>query len=338
MAKDFYESLLHFVKYRNDTLNLLHKNLDLKIYNSIADFTPLKKTIVTLGTFDGVHVGHRKIIDKLIQNAQEYDCESLILTFFPHPRMVLQEKSEIMLLNTIDEKIELLTDTGLNNLIIHPFDAAFSRLTAEEFVSQILVEKFNIKKIIIGYDHRFGRNRTADIKDLIIFGQEYGFEVEQISAQEIDAVSISSTKIRAALNDGDVDLANHYLGYNYSLSGIVVEGKQLGRTINFPTANIAVSENYKLIPAIGVYIVKSSMHGRTVFGMMNIGTRPTVDGTSLSTEVYFFDFDQNIYGEKITIEILHRIRNEQKFESVDVLKEQLSTDKEYSQKWIKTNV
>lgn len=302
----------------------------LKIFHSIKDFNPNKKTIVTLGTFDGVHIGHKKIIERLLQNAIENDCESLILTFFPHPRMVLQEKSEIKLLNTIEEKIILLEQAGLNNLVIHPFDEAFSRLTAEAFVSQILVGQFNIKKIIIGHDHRFGRNRTANIDDLIIFGEDLGFEVEQISAQEIDEVSVSSTKIRNALLEGNVALANDYLGYEYMLTGTVVAGKQLGRTIGFPTANLLIAEDYKLIPKNGVYIVKSLLDNRMVFGMMNIGNRPTLNGTTLSIEVNFFNFDASLYGEKISVSILEYVREEQKFDTVDLLQAQLIKDRAYA--------
>jgi riboflavin kinase/FMN adenylyltransferase len=293
----------------------------------LYDFKPTKKTIVTLGTFDGVHIGHQKIIEKLLQNAKEYNCESLILTFFPHPRMVLQEGSDIKLLNTIDERSVLLDKLGLDNLIIHPFDKEFSQLSAEEFVKKILVDTFNIQKIIIGYDHRFGRNRTANIDDLILYGEKFGFEVEQISAQEINEVSISSTKIRNAILDGNMVLANEYLGYNYNLSGIVSQGKQLGRTIGFPTANIKIPEEYKLIPKNGVYIVKSILNQITVFGIMNIGVNPTVNGENLSIEVHFLDFDADLYDEKITISILDRIRDEQKFESVALLKLQLEKDK-----------
>lgn len=307
----------------------------MKIYNNLYDFKPSKKTIVTLGTFDGVHIGHQKIIEKLIQNAKEYNCESLILTFFPHPRMVLQEGSDIKLLNTIDERSVLLDKLGLDNLIIHPFDLEFSRLSAEEFVKKILVDTFNIQKIIIGYDHRFGNNRTANIDDLIRYGEKFGFEVEQISAQEINEVSISSTKIRNAILDGNMALANEYLGYNYSLSGIVSKGKQLGRTIGFPTANIKIAEEYKLIPVNGVYIVKSILNQITVFGIMNIGINPTVNGENLSIEVHFLDFDTDLYDNKITISILDRIREEQKFESVALLKLQLEKDKTTALSYIK---
>ena len=310
------------------TLNLHHyKTLALKIFHSINDFVSPKKTILTLGTFDGVHIGHKKILNKLTQNTENENYESLVLTFFPHPRMVLQEHSDLKLLNTITEKIDLLEKIGIENLVIHPFDETFSRLTAEEFVSTILVDRFHIHKIIIGHDHRFGRNRTADIDDLIAFGKEYNFEVEQISVQEINAISVSSTKIRKALLEGDMALANEYLGYDYSLTGKIIQGKQLGRTIGFPTANLKIEENYKLIPQNGVYIVQSSINQKTVFGMMNIGFNPTVDGQNQSIEIHYFDFDADLYNQDISVSILQRIRSEQKFESVDVLKEQLEKDK-----------
>ena len=300
----------------------------MKIFNSIQAFHSNKKTIVTIGTFDGVHVGHKKILERITHSAETLGCESLVLTFFPHPRMVLHENSEMKQLNTINEKSSLLEMAGIDNLIIHPFDKDFSRLTAEDFVKQVLIEKFNLKKIIIGHDHRFGRNRTADIDDLMVFGQTYGFEVEQISAEEIDDVAISSTKIRNALLEGNTSLATEYLGYNYILTGTVVKGKQLGRTIGFPTANIQIQEDYKLIPKSGVYIVQSSVENKTVFGMMNIGTNPTVNGTTQTIEVHFFDFEGNLYDQKITIALLKRIRSEEKFESFEALKDQLMIDKE----------
>lgn len=299
----------------------------MKLFHSINDFHSTKKTILTLGTFDGVHIGHKKILERITQNTENGKYESLVLTFFPHPRMVLQEKSEIKLLNTIPEKSKLLEATGIENLVIHPFNESFSRLTAEEFVHSILVDQFHIHKIIIGHDHRFGRNRTANIDNLIAFGAEYGFEVEQISAQEIQDVSVSSTKIRKALQDGNMDLANEYLGYTYFLTGDVVKGKQLGRTIGFPTANIQIEEEYKLIPKNGVYIVKTFIDQKEVFGMMNIGFNPTVNGQKQTIEVNLFDFDADIYGQKLEISLLKYIREEQKFESVDLLKEQLNRDK-----------
>ncbi|TRX39509.1 bifunctional riboflavin kinase/FAD synthetase [Flavobacterium restrictum] len=300
----------------------------MKIFHSITDFTSSKKTILTLGTFDGVHFGHKKILEKLTQNTQNDTYESLVLTFFPHPRMILQEKSEIKLLNTIPEKIDLLTEIGIQNLVIHPFDEQFSRLTAEEFVKNILVNQFHIHKIIIGHDHRFGRNRTANIDDLVAFGQQYDFEVEQITVQEINAISVSSTKIRNAITAGNITLANDYLGYNYPLTGTVSKGKQLGRTIGFPTANLKIEEDYKLIPQNGVYVVQSILTQKTVFGMMNIGFNPTVQGTQLTIEIHYFDFDADLYDQKITVSVLHRIRSEQKFESVAALQEQLNQDQE----------
>ena len=302
----------------------------MKIFNSIQAFHSKKKTIVTIGTFDGVHMGHKKILERITQSALAMDCESLVLTFFPHPRTVLQENSEMKQLNTIDEKSLLFANAGIDNLIIHPFDKEFSRLTADEFVKNVLVDSFNIQKIIIGHDHRFGKNRTANIEDLIAFGKIYVFEVEQISAQEINDVSISSTKIRNALLEGNIILANEYLDYNYSITGTVVKGKQLGQTIGYPTANIHVAEDYKLIPENGVYIVQSTIDGKLVFGMMNIGFNPTVKGTVQTIEIHFFDFDAVIYNQKISIEILQRIRAEQKFESLDGLKNQLALDKETS--------
>lgn len=299
----------------------------MKLFHSINDFQSTKKTILTLGTFDGVHIGHKKILERITENTENGKYESLVLTFFPHPRMVLQEKSEIRLLNTIGEKIKLLEATGIENLIVHPFNESFSRLTAEEFVRTILVEKFQIQKIIIGHDHRFGRNRTANIDDLIAFGIEYGFEVEQISAEEIQDVSVSSTKIRKALNEGNMALANEYLGYNYFLNGTIVKGKQLGRTIGFPTANINIEEDYKLIPKIGVYVVKATINNESLFGMMNIGFNPTVNGEKQTIEVHLFNFDKDIYDQNIEVSLLHYIRDEQKFSSVDALKAQLHQDK-----------
>jgi riboflavin kinase/FMN adenylyltransferase len=281
-----------------------------------------------LGTFDGVHMGHRKIIEKITQNTENEKTESLVLTFFPHPRMVLQGQSDVKLLNTIDEKIDLLENLGIQNLVIHPFDETFSQLTAEEFVKIVLVDRFHIQKIIIGHDHRFGKNRTANIDDLIAFGKQYGFEVEQISVQEIQEVSISSTKIREALTEGKMTLANDYLGYDYFLTGTVSKGKQLGRTIGFPTANLIIKESEKLIPRNGVYVVKSIINQKIVFGMMNIGFNPTVAGENLSIEVHYFDFETDLYDQKISISILEYLRVEQKFSSIDFLKSQLNKDKE----------
>lgn len=299
----------------------------MKIFHSLCDFSLTKKTIITIGTFDGVHIGHRKILEKIIHNAKELDCESLVLTFFPHPRMVLQENSSVKLLHTMEEKRTLLQKIGIENLIIHPFNKEFSQLTAEEFVKEILIDQLQIQKIIIGHDHRFGRNRTADINDLISFGEKYGFEVEQISAQEIDEIAVSSTKIRNALINGTISLANEYLGYNYFFSGTVVQGQQLGRTIGFPTANIHIKEDYKLIPKNGVYIIKSYLNEVLIYGIMNIGNRPTVNGLNQTIEVHFIDFDKDLYGQEVTIEVVEFIREEHKFDSLESLKNQIQKDK-----------
>ena len=233
-------------------------------------------------------------------------------------------------MNTIDEKIKILEEIGIDYLIIHPFTKEFSRLSATQFVRDILVNDLKTKKIIIGYDHRFGRNRNANITDLMAFGNALDFEVEEISAQEVDDVSVSSTKIRKALEEGDMKTANLYLGYKYMLTGTVVKGKGLGRKLNFPTANLSISEEYKLIPKNGVYVVSSIMDDQTVYGMMNIGFNPTVEGKTKSIEINFFDFDQDLYGKKIQIDIIDRIRDEQKFPSVEALKTQLKKDRETS--------
>lgn len=249
--------------------------------------------------------------------------------------MVLQKDNDIKLLNTIPEKSELLNKIGIQNLIIHPFDNEFSRLTAEDFVKNILVDKLHIKKIIIGYDHRFGRNRTATIDDLIDFGKVYNFEVEQISAEELNEVTISSTKIRNALDNGAIELANQYLGYNYFLSGKVVGGKKIGRTIGFPTANIEIPEDYKLIPKNGVYIVSSIYKGQKIYGMMNIGYNPTFPDKNYSLEVNFLDFDQDLYNQTLTISFIKHIREELKFDSVEELKKQIKLDKDFSLAYLK---
>lgn len=310
----------------------------MKVFHSINQFKSKSKTVVTLGTFDGVHVGHKKIIERLLFNAKELNCESLVLTFFPHPRMVLQKDADVKLLNTIEEKANLLSKTGLDNLVIHPFDQAFSRLTAEEFVKNILVDCFNVEKIIIGHDHRFGRNRTANIDDLIAFSKIYGFEVEQISAQEINDVAVSSTKIRNAILDGNIYLANNYLDYNYSFKGKIVKGKQIGRTIGFPTANFEIDDSYKLIPKNGVYVVESLVNQNRIFGMMNIGFNPTVGENAQTIEVYYFDFNGDLYGQQITVSILHRLRSEQKFDSLEALKNQLKSDQMDSLDFIKNKI
>jgi len=290
---------------------------------------------VTIGTFDGVHIGHTAILKRLVETAKKENLDATVLTFFPHPRMVLQQNVDIKLINTIDERTELLKNTGLDHLVIHPFTHAFSRLTALEYVRDILVNSLKAKKIIIGYDHRFGRNRNANIEDLKEFGRTYNFEVEEISVKEIDDVAVSSTKIRKALNEGDIETANSYLGYNFMISGEVVMGKAIGRTINYPTANLKLKELYKLIPKNGVYIVQSTIDGEKIFGITSIGTNPTVGGTEKTIETHFLNFKKDIYGRTITIEFLKFIRDEETFDSVEILKQEIRKDELFAEQYLK---
>ena len=303
----------------------------------LEDYSNKIKTVITIGTFDGVHIGHQKIIKRLVKNAKNDNLKSIVLTFFPHPRMVLQKDANIKLINTIDEKAKLFENLRLDFLVVKEFTKEFSRLTALEFVRDILVNKLNVSQIIIGYDHQFGRNRTANIDDLREYGEIYEFKITEITAQDIDEVTISSTKIRNALNEGDIETANTFLGYNFMLTGTIVRGKGLGKQIGFPTANLQIEEDYKLIPKNGVYVVKSYINEETIFGMMNIGTNPTVGGKFQSIEIHFFDFDQDIYGEKIKIELLKRLRDEQKFESLEILQKQLHKDKSIAIDYINKN-
>lgn len=306
-------------------------------YPSISAYQAVGPSVVTIGTFDGVHIGHKEIINRLNDVAAKENLESVVLTFFPHPRMVLQKESDIKLINTITERKEILSKTGLQHLIVHPFTSQFSRLTALEFVRDILVNKLHVKKIIIGYDHRFGRNRTADINDLKEYGRAYGFEVEEISAQQLDAVAVSSTKIRKALDAGDIQTANDYLGYPFALHGTVVKGKGIGRTMGFPTANLDIAESYKIIPKNGVYLVQTHIEGKNVFGLMSIGTNPTVGGTSQTIETYFLDIVRNLYGANIAIEMLTKIRDEEKFASVEALQEAIKKDENFARNFLAEN-
>jgi len=294
---------------------------------SAADYDQIKESIVTIGTFDGVHLGHQKIINKLIGIANEERLQALVLTFFPHPRTIVQEDASIKLINTIDEKAGLMKSYGVDHLVVKEFTKEFSRLTALEYVRDVLVNKLHVKHIIVGYDHHFGRNRTANINDLKEYGAFYGFKVTEIDAHEVGDVAVSSTKIRAALTKGDIIMANHFLGYNFMLTGLVVKGQGLGKTIQFPTANLKIEESYKLIPKKGVYLVQSVIDAQLVYGMMNIGTNPTVsDADKISVEVFFFDFDQSIYGQVLIIQLLDRIRDEIKFPKIEDLKLQLESD------------
>lgn len=304
----------------------------MKTYSSAFEYKNSAPSVVTIGTFDGVHVGHKAILKRLVETAKKENLESGVLTFFPHPRMVLQQDTSIKLINTIDERIAQLEKTGLDHLIIHPFTREFSRLSASEFVRDILVNQLNIKKIIIGYDHRFGRNRTADINDLREFGQIYNFEIEEITAKEIDDVAVSSTKIRNALNAGDVTTANTYLADAFSITGEIVRGKALGRTIAYPTANLNLEETYKLIPKNGVYIVKSQIQGKTVYGITSIGTNPTVGGSEKTIETHFLDFEGDLYGKTLTIAFIKFIRDEATFDSLETLKNAIAEDEIFAKK------
>jgi len=300
----------------------------------ITTFTTQQPTVLTIGTFDGVHLGHQKIVERVVTTARQEGLLATVFTFFPHPRMVVQHDKGLKLIHTLEEKKQLLQQLGVDLLVVQPFNEAFAQLTAEEFVSTILVEHLNVKKVIIGYDHRFGRNRTANIDDMRLFGKKYGFAVEEISVQEVDEVSVSSTKIREALNKGDVTTAEHYLGTPYSLTGRVVHGLKLGRTLGYPTANIQVTEEYKLIPKDGVYAVYSYIGARKVYGMMSIGKNPTIEGKGASIEVYFFDFNGDLYDQKLTIEFVQYLREEQKFATIDLLKKQLQDDETAARKAI----
>lgn len=306
----------------------MEKNNELELYNTLNDYNRSQKSILTIGTFDGVHFGHQKILKKLIQNAKELNCKSVVLTFFPHPQLILNKNSTIKMLNTIDEKIILLQKLNIDAVIIQPFDKEFSELSPEDFIKKVVVEKLNVQKIIIGHDHRFGKNRAANFDDLIHFGQKYDFQVEQIAAEALDEIAISSTKIRNAILSNDLKTAADYLGYPYFFSGKIVHGKKLGRTINFPTANIAVAENYKLMPNKGVYAVQCEIDNVKLFGMMNIGNRPTVDGINQTVEVHLFNFDKDIYNQFIKVSVLYYLRNEQNFNTIADLKCQLQKDKE----------
>jgi len=300
----------------------------------ITTFTTQQPTVLTIGTFDGVHLGHQKIVERVVTTARQEGLLATVFTFFPHPRMVVQHDKGLKLIHTLEEKKQLLQQLGVDLLVVQPFNEAFAQLSAEEFVSTILVQRLNVKKVIIGYDHRFGRNRTANIDDMRLFGKKYGFAVEEISVQEVDEVSVSSTKIREALNKGDVTTAEHYLGTPYSLTGRVVHGLKLGRTLGYPTANIQVTEEYKLIPKDGVYAVYSYIDGRKVYGMMSIGKNPTIEGKGASIEVYFFDFNGDLYDQKLTIEFVQYLREEQKFATIDLLKKQLQDDETAARKAI----
>ena len=300
----------------------------MKVVQDIQNYNSDTKSILTIGTFDGVHVGHQKIIKALVEEARNKKLLANVLTFFPHPRMVLQKDAQIKLIDTLAEKETFLRKLGVDTLIIHPFSKEFSRLSALEFTRDILVNQLKIAELFIGYDHRFGKNREATVADLTSFGKTYDFKVNIIPAQDVSAITVSSTKIRTAISDGDFTKVVDFLGRFFQLSGTVSKGQSLGRTINFPTANLLIDSQHKIIPPKGVYLVSIFHKQNQYYGMMNIGTRPTLNGDKQTIEVHIFEFDENIYDSTLTINLIEKIRDEQKFESLGALKKQLIKDKE----------
>jgi len=299
-----------------------------KVYQGLESFSTLDKAVVTTGTFDGVHIGHKLILKRLNEIATRIKGESVLLTFYPHPRMVLQEDSDLKLLNTIEEKTELLKDAGIQHLIIHPFTKDFSRTTSLEYVRDILVNRIGTKKLVIGYDHHFGRNREGSFEHLRDYGPIYGFEVEEIPAQDIDDVKVSSTKIRKSIEEGDIETANNYLGTAFPLSGVVIGGEKLGRQLGYPTANIKIGNDYKLVPPNGIYASKVHYQGKQYIGMLNIGVRPTVNSEDAkrSIEVHLLDFEGDLYGEYLQLQLFKKVREEKKFESKEKLISEISKD------------
>ncbi len=307
----------------------------MKIHTDFSTLEKVRNPVVTIGTFDGVHMGHRSILMQLQKLAAEVDGETVLLTFYPHPRMVLHpDDHQIDLLNTPEEKAKLLEMAGIDHLMIFSFSLDFSRQSPFEYVRDLLVTGLHAHTVVVGYDHRFGRNREGNHQTLLELSEIFGFKVQEIPAKEIDHVNVSSTKIRTALKQGEVKEATQYLGYNYRISGTVVAGNRLGRALGYPTANISPDYAYKLIPGNGIYAVIAHLHGRALNAVMSIGVRPTVTDSNLQTiEVYIIDFDGDIYGEKIQIEIVEYIRPELKFGSIDELKQHIALDIETAQKY-----
>lgn len=300
----------------------------MKIYHSLDDFNRLNFGVVTSGTFDGVHLGHQKILQRVVEIARKYNGETVVITFWPHPRMVLDpNRPPIKILNTFEEKAELLRDQGIEHLLRIPFTKEFSQIRSQEFITKILVEKIGTRKLVIGYDHRFGKNREGSFEQLKLNGPAYGFDVDEIPRQDIDHMAVSSTNIRHALEAGDLLTATHLLGRPYSMSGRVIKGDKLGRMLGFPTANIDLDSHDKLVPLEGIYAVKVAYEKNEFGGMLYIGTRPTVDGSRRSIEVNIFDFDKDIYGESLRISFLQLLRKDAKFQDLESLKEQLTKDK-----------
>ncbi|MCX2481125.1 bifunctional riboflavin kinase/FAD synthetase [Pedobacter sp. MC2016-15] len=306
----------------------------MKIYHHLSDFKRLNNAVATIGTFDGVHFGHQKIINRLCELAHKTGGESVILTFFPHPRMIIDpENQDLKMINTIEEKAEILAALGVDHLIITPFTRDFSNLSPSEYIKNILVDTIGIKQIIVGYDHRFGKDRTGGMKDLIAFSGPYGYEVEEIAEQDINDVAVSSTKIRESLLSGQVGLAAEYLGYPFSLYGPVIKGDKIGRTIGFPTANIFIEQPYKLIPSDGIYAVTVDMEDQSYQAMAYIGQRPTINGMTRNIEVNIFNFNREIYGQYIKMNFHEFLRHDVKFTGLEALKLQLQRDQEDTLKY-----
>ena len=306
----------------------------MQVFENILEYKPSRESIVTIGTFDGVHIGHRKIITDMVAKGEKENLLSILLTFFPHPRMVLQKDSNIKMIDTINEKKEIFKKLGVEVLIIQPFTKDFSRMSAIKFTRDILVNSLKVSKLMIGYDHRFGQNREATVKTLKSFGLDYNFKVDEIPAQDIESISVSSTKVRKAIRSGDFKLVNKFLSRPFNLSGKIIKGDELGRKIGYPTANLKIFEKYKLKPQNGVYLTRTKLKKQTYFGMMNIGIRPTISAKNNQIETHLFDFNGNLYGHEMTLEILEKIREEKKFKSIEKLKIQLDVDKKHCQKLI----
>lgn len=299
----------------------------MKVYRDLEKIKFEKGTVLTTGTFDGVHFGHQKVLGSLTSSAKKSGLESVLLTFDPHPRIVLEQDTDLKLLSTLNEKLTLLEGFGIDHVVVIPFTKEFSRLSSIDFVRQLLVGKLNTKKLILGYDHHFGRNREGSFEHLLEFGPLYGFEVEEIPVQDVDNVNVSSTKIRTAIKEGEVAYAAELMGHLYELSGKVVNGNKIGAGLGFPTANVAVENPYKLLPKNGVYFVQVVVGNEKHFGMLNIGFRPTFEQEMKQTiEVHLFDFDEDLYGKQITLLFKEHIRNEISFENTDALISQLQAD------------
>lgn len=309
----------------------------MKIYHSPDDFTRLPFAVVTSGTFDGVHLGHRKILDRVKEVAARHQGETVVITFWPHPRLVLKpEEQTLKLLNTFEEKAELLKEQGIQHLVRIPFTKEFSQLSSLEFIHRILIDAIGTRKLVIGYDHHFGKNREGSFELLRTNAPQLGFDVEEIPAQDIDHVTVSSSKIRRALESGDVTTARHFLGRSYSVTGLVVKGDKLGRVMGYPTANISIESHFKLVPADGIYAVRVLHGDRWYGGMLYIGNRPTVDGIKRSIEVNIFDFDSDIYGESLTVTFERLLRTDSKFRDLEALKQQLHLDKQLALEALKS--